>query len=124
MSAPGPAAAAPPPAPTSSTTPRTKQAAGPACATATPNAASTTGSSKTPAGPPSNSPAARSGGPRHRAGNTSPNQPATPSKDRQWWRLPKGEVESGLGHEAADEADLDACTLTARRDAFLSAALT
>src|SRR5271166_4988726 len=75
--APGQAAAGPPPKPTSSTTSRTRQADGHACATAALSAAPTTGSNSTPAGTSTSSPTEPSGGPPHPGASTPPNQPAT-----------------------------------------------
>ena len=77
--APAPSAGGPPPSATSSTTPRTKQADGPVCATPARNAATTTGSNSTPNGRSTSSPTAPSAGPPLPAGPTPPNPPGTPS---------------------------------------------
>ena len=72
--APGRGAAGPPRSATSSTTPRTRRADGPACVTAGRSAGVITGSSRTRAGTSASSPTGRSGGPPRPDGPTPPNR--------------------------------------------------
>jgi hypothetical protein len=74
-----PCADAPRTARTSSTTFRTKRAAGRACVMGVPNADMTTSSSKTPAGKSNSTPTAPSPGPPRPAASTPPDPPNTPS---------------------------------------------
>ena len=77
--APAPSAGGPPPGPTSSTTPRTKQADERVSVTAGRSVGTTTGSNSTPSGRSTSSRTVPSGGPPLQGGPTPPNPPGTPS---------------------------------------------
>ena len=77
--APARSAGVPPATATSNTTSPMKPVAGVACVMADPSVDMTTGSNSTRDGRSISSPTAPSDGPLHPVGNTSPNQPATPS---------------------------------------------
>ena len=79
--APARSAGGPPRPATSSTTPRTRRAGGPACVTAARNAGMTTGSSSSRAGRSTSSPTGPSAGPPRPGAATTPNPPGTPSRE-------------------------------------------
>ena len=80
--APARSAGGPPASATSNIISPTRRAAGRACAMAARNAATTTGSSSTPAGTSTSFPTAPSCGPSHPGASTPPNPPGTPFDER------------------------------------------